>query len=407
MTMRAGGGIIGVMADDDARILALPQAPEAVELRHLRAFVAVAEELNFGRAAERLYVSQPALSRQIRALERGLGCELLRRSTHRVELTLAGDALLERARRVLADVDEAVSATQAVGGELSNRVARLFAPLAEVAAADADLEAMRAAYEELCARFEPPPEIATRSVIAGGVPALLLEPEAGAPATLLHLHGGGFTMGSAFGSRPLVGAFAAAAATAAVVPDYRLAPEHPFPAALEDAMRAYLWMLDRGTPPEHVTVAGDSAGCGLVLSLLLTLRDQELPLPGGAVLLCPWVDLAGETPLGKQARVYALAYAGDLPLDDPLLSPLRADLTGLPPLLIQVATGDDQAPDCRRLAERARAHDVEVRLELYPGDTHVFHLFWSFLPEAVDALRQAGEFTRATREPPAPLRRSA
>ena len=160
------------MADDDARILALPQAPEAVELRHLRAFVAVAEELNFGRAAERLYVSQPALSRQIRALERGLGCELLRRSTHRVELTLAGDALLERARRVLADVDEAVSATQAVGGELSNRVARLFAPLAEVAAADADLEAMRAAYEELCARFEPPPEVATRSVIAGGVPAL-------------------------------------------------------------------------------------------------------------------------------------------------------------------------------------------------------------------------------------------
>ncbi len=112
------------MADDDARILALPQAPEAVELRHLRAFVAVAEELNFGRAAERLYVSQPALSRQIRSLERGLGCELLRRSTHRVELTLAGDALLDRARRVLADVDEAVSATQAVGGELSNRVAR-------------------------------------------------------------------------------------------------------------------------------------------------------------------------------------------------------------------------------------------------------------------------------------------
>ncbi len=244
-------------------------------------------------------------------------------------------------------------------------------------------------------------------MIAGGVAALVLEPEPGAPATLLHLHGGGFTMGSAFGSRPLVGAFAAAAATAAVVPDYRLAPEHPFPAALEDAMRAYLWMLDRGTPPEHVTVAGDSAGCGLVLSLLLTLRDQELPLPGGAVLLCPWVDLAGETPLGKQARVYALAYAGDVPLDDPLLSPLRADLAGLPPMLIQVATGDDQAPECRRLAERARAHGVDARLELYPGETHVFHLFWSFLPEAADALRQAGEFTRATRERPTPLRRSA
>ena len=282
----------------------------------------------------------------------------------------------------------------------------MFAPLAEVAAADADLEAMRAAYEELCARFEPPPEVATRSVIAGGVPALLLEPAGGAPATLLHLHGGGFTMGSAFGSRPLVGALAAAAGTGAIVPDYRLAPEHPFPAALEDAVRVYLWMLDRGTAPEQIVVSGDSAGCGLVCSLMLTLRDQELPLPGGWVHLCPWVDLAGDTPLGKQARVYARAYAGDLPLDDPLLSPLHADLTGLPPLLIQVATGDDQAPDCRRLAERARAHGVDAALELYPGDTHVFHLFWSFLPEAADALRHAGEFTRATRER-AVLRRSA
>ncbi len=214
-------------------------------------------------------------------------------------------------------------------------------------------------------------------------------------------------MGSAFGSRPLVGAFAAAAATSALVPDYRLAPEHPFPAALEDAVRAYVWMLDRGTAPEHVTVAGDSAGCGVVLSMLQTLREQELPMPGGVVLLCPWVDLAGETPLGKQARVYARAYAGDVPLDDPLLAPLEADLRGLPPLLVQVATGDDQAPDCRRLVERAREHGVDARLELYPGDTHVFHLFWSFLPEAADALRQAGEFTRATREGPASLRRSA
>jgi acetyl esterase/lipase len=405
---RAGApGIIGGMADDDeARVLALPQAPEAVELRHLRAFVAVAEELNFGRAAERLYVSQPALSRQIRALERGLGCELLRRSTHRVELTIAGDALLDRARRVLADVDEAVSATQAVGGELSNRVAKLFAPLAEIAAADTDLDAMRAAYEELCARFEPPPEVATRSVIAGGVPALLLEPARGAPATILHLHGGGFVMGSAFGARALVGAFAAAAGSAALVPEYRLAPEHPFPSALEDAERAYLWLLDRGTPPEQIVVAGDSAGCHIALSLLQTLRAQELPLPGGAALLCPWLDLTAETVMGEHARTYAESYAGGVPLDDPLLAPLEADLSGLPPLLIQVATGDDQAPDCRRLTERARAHGVDARLALYPGDTHVFHIFWSFLPEAADALREAGEFARARREAP-PLQQTA
>ena len=110
--------------------------------------------------------------------------------------------------------------------------------------------------------------------------------------------------------------------------------------------------------------------------------------------------------MGEHARTYAESYAGGVPLDDPLLAPLEADLTGLPPLLIQVATGDDQAPDCRRLAERARAHGVDARLALYPGDTHVFHIFWSFLPEAADALREAGEFARARREA-SPLRQSA
>ena len=114
-------------------VLAFPQAPDGVEIRHLRAFVAVAEELNFGRAAARLYLSQPALSRQIRALERLLGCELLRRSTHRVELTVAGSALLDRARRLLGDLDEAIATTQSVGGELANRMATMWAPVLEIA----------------------------------------------------------------------------------------------------------------------------------------------------------------------------------------------------------------------------------------------------------------------------------
>src|ERR671928_1435939 len=107
------------MSEDEGRLLVFPRAADAIELRHLRAFVAVAEELNFSRAAARLYVSQPALSRQIRALERLLGCELLRRSTHRVELTVAGSALLDRSRRLLADLDEAIASTQSVGGELA------------------------------------------------------------------------------------------------------------------------------------------------------------------------------------------------------------------------------------------------------------------------------------------------
>jgi hypothetical protein len=278
-------GILGRVDDEHgARVLAFPQAPDAIELRHLRAFVAVAEELNFGRAAERLYVSQPALSRQIRALERLVGCDLLRRSTHSVELTLAGEALLDRARRLLRDVDAAVTATQSVGGELATRVARMWAPLADVTSADADLQDMRTKYEELHAGFSPPPEVAVHSVIAGGVPGFTLLPPEARDVELLYLHGGGFIMGSAYGFRHLVGALAAAAGTGVLVPEYRLAPEHPFPAALEDSLRA-------------------------------------------------------------------------------------------------------------------KRHGVDARLVLYPGTTHAFQMFWSFLPEGADALHDAGAFVRSIAGP--------
>jgi epsilon-lactone hydrolase len=393
--------------DDRGRLLAFPQAPDAIELRHLRAFVAVAEELNFGRAAERLYLSQPALSRQIRALERLVGCELLRRTTHRVELTIAGEALLDRARRLLRDLDDAVATTQSVGGELAGRLAQLWQPLVELTSTDADIQQTRAAYEALHAEFSPPDGIAVRPANAGGVPALLLGAGEEEP-TLLYLHGGGFVLGSAFGYRPLAGALALAAGTGALVPEYRLAPEHPFPAALDDAVRAYGWMLERGVPPEHVTLAGDSAGAGLVLSLLLTIKERGLPLPGAAVMLCPAVDLTfgllvpppddaqAETALAF-GRLAVAAYLGDHPIDDPVVSPLRADLSGLPPMLIQAATGDLQRPDAQALADRAGSHGVDVRLELYPVDTHVFHFFWSFLPEAADALESAGRFAARIR----------
>jgi epsilon-lactone hydrolase len=392
--------------DDRGRVLSFPQAPDAVELRHLRAFVAVAEELNFGRAAARLYVGQPALSRQIRALERLVGCELLRRSTHRVELTLAGEALLDRARGILRDVDDAVAATQSVGGELASRVARLWQPLADLTAGETDLQQMRAAYESLHAEFEPPPGLHVAPVNAGGVHALSLATEPGQPPTILYLHGGGYVLGSAFGYRPLAGALAAAAETGAVVPEYRLAPEHRFPAALDDALRAYEWLLERGTPAERLTLAGDSSGGGLTMSLLLAARQRGLPLPGGAVLLCPAVDTSlslldatSDDPqlamLIRISRWCIDAYLGDASLDDPLVSPLRADLQGLPPLLVQAATGDHQRRDAQALVDHASSHGVDARLELYPIDTHVFQFFWSFLPEAADAVERAGRFARA------------
>jgi acetyl esterase/lipase len=389
--------------DESAEVVSLPQAPDAIELRHLRAFVAVADELNFGRAAARLYLSQPALSRQIRSLERLVGCDLLRRSTHRVELTLAGEALLERARGLLRDVDEAVSATRSVGGELLARIARHWESFAEVS--PADLQELRTAYEGLHAQFEPPPDIGVRSVNAGGVPALLLapqqpqQPQQEDRATMLYLHGGGHVAGSAFGYRPLAGALAEAAGTSVVVPDYRLAPEHPFPAAVEDAMRAYMWTRDRGAT--RIIVAGDSSGCGLVLSLLLSLKQRNLPMASGTVLFCPWVDLVAagrDRPpaheLDEIRRAAAGLYLGGHPADDPLVSPLSADLTGLPTMLIQAATGDPLLGEARELAEHAGDCGVDARFELFPVDTHDFHVFWSFLPEAAQALRQAGRFAR-------------
>ena len=231
----------------DGEVISLPQAPEAIELRHLRSFVAVADELNFGRAAARLYLSQPALSRQISSLERLVGCELLRRSTHRVELTMAGEALLGRARQLLQSLDEAVSVTRSLGGELLARVNRhleLAGLGSEVTDPGQDLQELRDAVEALHAQFEPPPGISVRPVNAAGVAALLNSPGPEESATILYLHGGGYMTGSAFGYRPMTGCLADAARAGVLVPDYRLAPEYPFPAAVEDAMRAYLWMLD-------------------------------------------------------------------------------------------------------------------------------------------------------------------
>ena len=214
-------------------------------------------------------------------------------------------------------------------------------------------------------------------------------------------------MGSAFGYRPLIGAIAVAAGTGAVAPEYRLAPEHPFPAALDDITRAYEWVISSGPRAEQVVVVGDSSGAGLAMSLLLRLREEKLPLPGGAVLFCPWLDLTGSTlralvdppeevaVLSRKAAGLAASYLGDHPIDDPVVSPLRADLSGLPPLLVQAATGDAQREDAHQVTTRARAHAVEARLELYPVETHAFQTFWSFLPGAKEALERAGQFIRA------------
>jgi acetyl esterase/lipase len=393
---------------DDAVVLPMPAAPEAIELRHLRAFVTVAEELNFSRAAARLYITQPALSRQIRTLERLIGCDLLRRSTHRVELTLAGEALLARSRQVIADIDDAIATTRSVGGEHAERLTRLWELFVDVTSTGGDLPQIRTAVEQLHGQFQPPAEVELRAWNAGGVPSLLSTPPGAQGAAILFLHGGGYIAGSAYGYRHLTGALALMARRPVLVPEYRLAPEHPFPAALEDAIRAYLSMLDDGTPPDAVSLAGDSSGGGLVLSLLLALRERRQPMPGRVLLMCPWIDLTSATqrqPLDapivfspQDAARFAGIYLAGHPIDDPLLTPLHTDLSGLPPILVQAATGDSVLDEAQLLVEHGRAAGVDVNIELYPVPTHDFHIFWSFLPEAIDALERGGRFLTAASE---------
>lgn len=383
------------------KLIDLPPAPDAIELRHLRSFVAVAEELNFSRAAERLYVTQPALSRQIRALERLLGVELLRRSTHRVELTLAGEQLLHRARSLLADVDHAVVTTRAAGGANQERLARLTQPVVDQMLLG--LEPFREAFEAMNAQFPSPDGVTARPAVAGGVPSLVYAEQPAETPTAMYLHGGSYLVGSAYGSRPLASVLAVATHRPVLVPDYRLAPEHLYPAAVDDAVAAYGWLAGRTSPADLVLV-GDSSGCGLLLSMLHRVRADGGPMPGRLVLLSPWVDLEcrfldDATEADPQSRLIrdqvdmsVPTYLGDHPADDPTVNPLHDDLTGLPPMLIQVGTGDFILRDARELVARAEQHGVEAHLELYPVNTHVFHLYWSFLPEAAKALETAAAF---------------
>ena len=381
-------------------VLRLPQTADAIEVRHLRAFVAVAEELNFGRAATRLYVTQPALSRQIGGLERLVGCQLLRRSTRSVELTLPGEVLLTRARDLLHDLNEAVTMTRSVGDELMERVARTWAPVSEVASTSgADLDKLRAAYESVSAMFPVPEGIVVRPANAGGVIGLAVSPDHDLPPTVLYLHGGGMALGSAYGYRSLTGAIAAAAGATVVVPDFRLAPEHPFPAALDDAVSTYEWMLARGVPAERLCVAGDSMGCHLMLALTLKLRDLGVPLPGRLVMMSPGVDFVPPERLDSGAaeviRSFGDSYIGTHPKDDPLVRPMLADFTGLPPMFVQSATEDLMSDQAADLIAHARAHGVKVDVDDYPFAAHVFQLFWPFLPEAATAIEKAGEYIHA------------
>ncbi|HMC42802.1 MAG TPA: alpha/beta hydrolase [Acidimicrobiales bacterium] len=266
------------------------------------------------------------------------------------------------------------------------------------------LTEQRAQFEAMAELFPLPPEATVEAIDIVGVPAERVSVAGSATdRTILYLHGGGYCIGSPATHREFAARLARTADATVVVVDYRLAPEHPFPAAVDDATAAYRWLLDQGREPSRIVIAGDSAGGGLTVATLVALRDQGLALPAAGVCLSPWVDLTGtgdsmRTKVGVDPLIeepmladMAAAYLAGADARTPLASPLYADLAGLPPLLIQVGTAEMLLDDAVRLADRARQAQVDVTLEPFEDLVHVFQIFPA-LPEARDAVDRIGAF---------------
>lgn len=271
---------------------------------------------------------------------------------------------------------------------------------------NAPLAQRRAAMEKISERV--PADVICEKVNAGGVPAEWISaPGATADRVILYLHGGGYVVGSINTHRAMVSRIARASDARALAIDYRLAPEHPFPAAVDDALASYRWLLAQGYKPGRIVVAGDSAGGGLAVAALLAIREAKLPMPAAAVPISPWADLEGtgdsiRTRAARDVMVTqenlaqsAKQYYGTNSPKNPLVSPVHADFRGLPPMLIHVGDAEILLDDATRVAERAKAAGVKVELEVWPDMPHVWHVFAKILPEGQQAIDKVGRFVRA------------
>jgi epsilon-lactone hydrolase len=253
--------------------------------------------------------------------------------------------------------------------------------------------------------YPKPDDITWEPLDAGGVPAEWVVPDDCEPGrALVYLHGGGYATGTLESTHALCSHIARATRARLLVVDYRLAPEHPFPAALDDAVTAYRFAISAGYAPEAIALCGDSSGGGLALATLVRLRDLGDPMPRAAICMSPWTDLTLSGASLEQNRdadpmvsaatlaLMADAYLGDVDRRSPTASPLFADLAGLPPLLVQVGSSELLFDDATRFAERAEAAGVDVTLEIWDDVFHVWHAFADLLPEARDAIAHIGTF---------------
>ena len=263
-------------------------------------------------------------------------------------------------------------------------------------------------FEAMLAGIPLAGDVVFETATVGGVPARwATAPGVSREKVVLYLHGGGYLIGSSFGYRPLFSALARAAGARGLALDYRLAPESPFPAAVDDAVSGYRGLLDLGIEPGAIAIAGDSAGGGLTVAMLVAARDAGLPMPAAAVAISPWADMecSGASMSSKAAVDPTLIREGLVGLGSvylngasprsALASPIYANLAGLPPLLIQVGSAEILLDDATRLAAAAGAADVEVQLEICARMPHVWHLFAFALSEAREAIDRAGAFIAA------------
>ena len=270
-----------------------------------------------------------------------------------------------------------------------------------------DVQGQRVIFEKMIASIPLPADVVPTPGTLGGVPVVNVD-VAGVESdeVIFYLHGGAYCIGSAAASVGLASDVVRRAGARAISVDYRLAPENPYPAAIDDAVAAYRALLE-SVPAARIAIVGESAGGGLTAATLVALKAAGLPEPACAVMFSPWADLtlSGASITGKAAvdpaltpdglRLRAADYGAGHPLDDPLVSPVFANLKGLPPLLIQAGSHEILLDDATRLATRAAGADVQVSLEVTPGVPHVFQAFAAMLDEAAAALDSAGAFIRA------------
>lgn len=278
---------------------------------------------------------------------------------------------------------------------------------------DLPIDALRAKMRADAEALSVPEGISVEQVDAGGVPAELVAPADrgtdGSGFLVLYLHGGGYCCGSASSVRGIAGRLALAGPARVLALDYRLAPEHPYPAGRDDAVAAYRWLLEGGTDPSRIVIAGDSAGGGLAVVTALAVQAAGMPAPAGVVGISPWADLrlASESVAAraesdpiitlKSLQRFAEYYTNGTDPGDPGVSPVLADLSGLPRLLIQVGEDECLVEDAEQLAARAKAGGVDVTLEIWPEMVHVWHLLAPRLEPANQAIERIAHWMAEAR----------